>query len=103
MTGPDNMRPLLAAEQTLLNLGYTYQGGQLWKPPLGKAPDFDRNDSNAALLREIDTHMRAMWGCRKLPAECWPTHLARRVSEAAGTHHVPHDETMDQLLRTHGL
>ena len=30
-----------AAKRTLENLGYTYKGGKVWKPPLGKAPDFD--------------------------------------------------------------
>lgn len=27
---------MLAAERTLSQLGYTYEGGELWKPPLGK-------------------------------------------------------------------
>ncbi|MFY7917015.1 MAG: hypothetical protein ACOVPA_20380 [Rubrivivax sp.] len=29
-----------AAEATLKHLGYEWCGGELWKPPLGKAPDF---------------------------------------------------------------
>ncbi|WP_247842552.1 hypothetical protein [Pseudomonas sp. MWU12-3103b] len=30
-----------AALRTLIGMGYSYNGGQLWKPPLGKAPDFN--------------------------------------------------------------
>ena len=33
-----------AAIATLERMGYTYHGGELWKPPLGKAPDFDLID-----------------------------------------------------------
>jgi len=31
-------RELLAAEVTLLRKGFTYEGGEEWRPPLGKAP-----------------------------------------------------------------
>ncbi len=34
-----------AAQETLERLGYTYAGGQYWKPPLGQAPNFDLLDS----------------------------------------------------------
>ena len=30
-----------SAEKTLRQMGYTNEGGEYWKPPLGKAPDFD--------------------------------------------------------------
>ena len=33
-----------AAVRTLTRLGYTYHGGEEWKPPLGPAPRFDRID-----------------------------------------------------------
>ena len=33
-----------AAVKTLERKGYTYNGGELWKPPLGKPPDFDLLD-----------------------------------------------------------
>ena len=33
-----------SAVKTLEQLGYTYHGGELWKPPLGKAPDFNLID-----------------------------------------------------------
>lgn len=46
-----------SAVKTLEQLGYTYHGGELWKPPLGKAPDFSLIDSlraeNEALRKEI--------------------------------------------------
>ena len=32
--------PEAAAKETLKNLDYTYNGGQLWKPPIGKIPSF---------------------------------------------------------------
>ena len=35
------------------------------------------------LIAEINQHMRAEWDARRLPAECWPTDLARRVRDAA--------------------
>lgn len=35
---------LQSAARTLERLDYTDNGGELWKPPLGKKPDFDRID-----------------------------------------------------------
>lgn len=35
---------LQSAEKTLLQLGYTNEGGEYWRPPIGKAPDFDLVD-----------------------------------------------------------
>lgn len=29
-----------AAKATLINLGYTYHGGEMWKPPLGQPPAY---------------------------------------------------------------
>lgn len=34
-----------SAVTTLIHLGYTDKGGEQWKPPLGKKPDFDLIDS----------------------------------------------------------
>ena len=33
-----------AAFKTLDSLGYTYKGGELWQPPLGKPPNFNLID-----------------------------------------------------------
>jgi cell division protein FtsB len=46
-----------SAVKTLEQLGYTYHGGELCKPPLGKAPDFSLIDSlraeNEALQQKV--------------------------------------------------
>jgi len=47
----------VAAVQTLQRLGYTWRGGELWAPPIGKRPDFnlidrlkaERDDARSAL------------------------------------------------------
>lgn len=45
---------LLAAEVTLLRKGFTYEGGEEWRPPIGKAPAF----SAPELLDAAVCHMR---------------------------------------------
>jgi hypothetical protein len=51
-------KPLIAGAQaavkTLDRLGYTYHDGEMWKPPLGKAPAFSAPD----LLDAAAKHMR---------------------------------------------
>lgn len=49
-----NTVTLRAAIETLNRLGYTYSGGELWEPPLGKAPAFTAPD----LLNAAAGHMR---------------------------------------------
>lgn len=34
-----------AAIATLTSLGYTYHGGQMWKPPLGQPPEFVKEET----------------------------------------------------------
>lgn len=51
-----------AAAQTLAAMGYTYHGGEQWKPPIGKAPDFDMMDRLRAGMQEAAqayNHFRA--------------------------------------------
>lgn len=43
-----------AAIKTLQSIGYTYQGGEFWKPPIGKAPNFDLIDSLHARIAELN-------------------------------------------------
>lgn len=43
-----------AAVKTLMQLGYRYEGGELWVPPIGKAPPFSAPD----LLDAAAGHMR---------------------------------------------
>lgn len=38
--------------------------------------------TEAELLRDIEEHMRKMWNERLLPASCWPTELAQRLTQA---------------------
>ena len=40
MTCTGCTRAMEAAVKTLENKGYTYHGGEIWKPPLGKPPNF---------------------------------------------------------------
>lgn len=40
----DAVDALIAALATLKHLGYTYHGGEQWKPPLGSPPKFDGDD-----------------------------------------------------------
>lgn len=42
----------MAAIMTLQGKGYTYHGGQLWKPPIGNKPDFDLLDAAQATIAE---------------------------------------------------
>jgi hypothetical protein len=48
-----------AAVATLENLGYTHEGGSLWKPPLGKAPDFNMLDSLRARAASLEDQLIA--------------------------------------------
>lgn len=36
----EHAKRLWAAMDTLEHLGYTYEGGEQWKPPLGKKPEW---------------------------------------------------------------
>ena len=50
-TKGNDMGTASAAITTLQNMGYTYQeGAELWKPPLGKRPDFERLDLALELI-----------------------------------------------------
>jgi len=52
----ENVR-LRSAERTLLALGYTDNGGDLWKPPLGRAPDFNLLDSKNNRIAELEAQI----------------------------------------------
>lgn len=53
-----------SAVKTLEQLGYTYHGGELWKPPLGKAPDFNLIDSLRADAERLNWLQRNLFGHR---------------------------------------
>ncbi|MGE8446626.1 MAG: hypothetical protein ACN6O1_10445 [Comamonas sp.] len=48
-----------AAVATLENLGYTHEGGNLWKPPLGKAPDSNLLDTLHARIASLEAQLSA--------------------------------------------
>lgn len=61
---------LQASKATLERLGYSDNGGQLWKPPLGKKPDFDLIDQlNAAALEDLRLRTELMEQFNQLKAE----------------------------------
>ncbi len=45
-------RRLDKAEKSLVSAGYTDNGGEMWKPPIGKPPDFDEIDRLRRRLRD---------------------------------------------------
>lgn len=42
-----------AAARTLEGLGFTHEGAELWKPPLGPAPDFEAADRRRGLAEQL--------------------------------------------------
>lgn len=61
---------LQAAKATLERLGYTDNGGQLWKPPIGKKPDFDLIDQLKAENFDLHATLQAAKGeIERLKAE----------------------------------
>ena len=52
-------REATAAIKTLQNLGYTYHDAELWKPPIGKVPDFDLVDSLRNRISELEASQAA--------------------------------------------
>ena len=48
-----------AAIATLTSLGYTWIGGEQWKPPIGKAPDFNLLDAKNARIAELEDQLAA--------------------------------------------
>lgn len=46
-----------AAIKTLQALGYTYCGGELWKPPIGQAPNFELIDSLRARNSKLEAEL----------------------------------------------
>lgn len=52
--------PAKAAIATLTSLGYTWIGGEQWKPPIGKAPDFNLLDAKNARIAELESQLAAV-------------------------------------------
>ncbi|TDS70445.1 hypothetical protein [Comamonas sp. JUb58] len=70
-----------AAIATLENLGYTHEGGSLWKPPLGKAPDFNMLDSLRARADSLEDQL-IVQANRAVIAEQQVTALTQRLDMA---------------------
>lgn len=49
-----------SAVATLKRLGYTDCGGELWKPPIGNAPDFNLLDAANAQIAELQSQLSAI-------------------------------------------
>jgi len=68
----------MSAAATLQRLGYTFEGGELWKPPLGEAPNFDLVDAmerrNDAAYLERNQVVAAL-------AKAFPSGIARTAIE----------------------
>ena len=55
-------RKNVAAANTLNALGYTYHGGEQWKPPIGKAPEYIHEiESKAQWMPEVGEECEASW------------------------------------------
>ncbi|HHT0132163.1 TPA: hypothetical protein ACTW38_004342 [Klebsiella michiganensis] len=60
--GPDNILALVeavekaqSAKRTLESLGYTDNGGELWRPPIGPKPNFSLMDSYRHRIAELES------------------------------------------------
>lgn len=54
-----------AAEATLKRMGYTWNGGVLWRPPIGKAPVFE--ETPLPKIEDPHADLRATWA----PGQHW--------------------------------
>ncbi|WP_122593203.1 hypothetical protein [Pseudomonas viridiflava] len=50
---PRLMNAESSAERTLRNMGYTDNGGELWKPPIGEKPNFSLIDALRQQLADV--------------------------------------------------
>ena len=77
----DNQLRANAAEKTLSDMGYSWTGGVLWRPPYGKKPDWVDDDPHAELrntwkpgqrwqFRYLDTSP-VWWGCEPATGPNW--------------------------------
>lgn len=61
-----------AAIKTLENLGYTYHGGELWKPPLGKRPEWlDATTPAATVTDEVMLKAKRYDWLREVGGQSW--------------------------------
>lgn len=48
---------MAAAIRTLQGLGYTYHGGEQWKPPTGEKPDFAAIDARRGAYERVAAYL----------------------------------------------
>lgn len=63
---------LKSAAETLARMGYTDNGGELWRPPLGKKPDFDLIDQLKARCDELERLCIDSREAIRVDAVLWP-------------------------------
>lgn len=84
------IKELESAERTLINLGYENKGGELWKPPLGKKPDFSLIDSLNEKIKELESEQYI----NKIKAQG----IEEAISNIKPTYQV--DYTPSDMMRT---
>lgn len=67
----DNQLRANAAEKTLSDMGYSWTGGVLWRPPYGKKPDWLEDDPHAELRKTWKPGQRWQWRDCLGPLEDW--------------------------------
>ncbi|MBV1814475.1 hypothetical protein KTT58_17155 [Pseudomonas viridiflava] len=68
---PRLMKAESSAERTLRNLGYTDNGGELWKPPIGEKPNFSLIDALRQQLADVSNERDGLRAERdQLKARC---------------------------------
>lgn len=87
-------RVMWAACLTLERLGYTWEGGAEWKPPLGKTPNFDLLDAARAEIEQLRQQM-ARQEVRMDASPGFMEQSLARVSAAAGQHPLPADAPLE--------
>lgn len=71
-------RRAAAAVATLRQLGYTWEGGELWKPPIGPAPDFEMRDNDLYFRWLIDPANK-VGGILCRGRRFWPSLIAAAI------------------------
>ena len=88
------IKELESAERTLINLGYSYKGGELWKPPVGKAPNFSLIDRLNKRIEDLDFERKKAFKARSdyfnkfKEAENQCNELTQKIMELESDKHI---------------